>query len=134
MECRLPYFFKLKMSQRVFVRIFNSYMNILDSIPFNHQKTDDAFHCFLVITVIYIYFFGEKEGVDNLYLVSVLVCLPLCSEGVPLLMVQILFQVKERIEKDRCHLALLQVPQGDLVARQGTDHIQHLNKISKIHF
>ena len=60
------------------------------------------------------------------YLVSFLVRLPLGGEWIPLLVVQVLLQVEERVEEDGSHLAPLEVPQGDLVGVGGTDHIQHL--------
>ena len=63
-----------------------------------------------------------------MYLVSILVSLALGCEGIPLLVVQILLQVEERVEEDGRHLAHLQVLQRDHVRQPRADHVQHLNK------
>ena len=60
------------------------------------------------------------------HLVAIFICFSLCCEGIPLLVVEVLLQVEERVEEDRRHLALLQVLQSNGVLVQGADHVKHL--------
>ena len=60
------------------------------------------------------------------HLVAIFVCFSLCCKGIPLLVVEVLLQVEERVEEHWRHLALLQVLQSDGVLVQGADHVKHL--------
>ena len=48
------------------------------------------------------------------------------GERVTLLVIQILFQIEERVEKDGSHLAALQIVERYLAGHCRVDHVQHL--------
>ena len=59
-------------------------------------------------------------------LVSIFVEVSLRCERIPLLVVEVLLQVEERIKEDGGHAAPLQVAHGYSVGILGYDHVQHL--------
>ena len=59
-------------------------------------------------------------------LVSIFVEVSLRRERIPLLVVEVLLQVEERVKEDGGHAAPFQVAHGYSVMILGYDHVQHL--------
>lgn len=51
----------------------------------------------------------------------------LCGERIPLLVIQVFFQIKEGVEEHVRHLAALQVSQRNGITVNGLYHVQHLH-------
>ncbi len=69
-----------------------------------------------------VFFFENLGGVVARFRIGI----ALRGEGIALLVVQVLLQVEERVEKDGRHLAAFHVRQTDLARHRRPDHVQHL--------